>query len=82
MRNGKGRGRVEGGGGGYGGDVEEVEKQEEVGEVEVERRGRKVNVVGISGRECDLPCRLSPRTPDDKPKLILWYKKGNRSPIF
>ncbi|XP_050706563.1 basal cell adhesion molecule-like, partial [Eriocheir sinensis] len=38
--------------------------------------------MGVSGRSCDLPCYLKPRTPGDRPKLILWYKKGQRAPVF
>ncbi|XP_042237410.1 uncharacterized protein LOC121876399 [Homarus americanus] len=40
------------------------------------------SVTGIAGRAADLPCYLDPRTPGDKPKLILWYKEAVRSPLF
>nr|XP_053643302.1 nephrin-like [Cherax quadricarinatus] len=40
------------------------------------------SVTGVAGRSCDLPCYLSPRTPGDRPKLILWYKRGTRTPVF
>ncbi|KAK3879629.1 hypothetical protein Pcinc_015820 [Petrolisthes cinctipes] len=40
------------------------------------------SVTGVAGRASDLPCYLNPRTPNDRPKLILWYKKGTRTPIF
>ncbi|KAK8735154.1 hypothetical protein OTU49_005525, partial [Cherax quadricarinatus] len=39
-------------------------------------------VTGVSGRTIDLPCYYNPRTAGDTPKLILWYKKGDRSPVF
>ncbi|XP_045127235.1 hemicentin-1-like isoform X2 [Portunus trituberculatus] len=40
------------------------------------------SVMCVSGRSCDLPCYLRPRTSGDKAKLILWYKKGNRAPVL
>ncbi|XP_042206309.1 hemicentin-2-like [Homarus americanus] len=29
-----------------------------------------------------LPCRFQPRTPGDRPKLVLWYKTGVSRPLF
>ncbi|KAG7170787.1 B-cell receptor CD22-like [Homarus americanus] len=40
------------------------------------------SVTGVTGRSTDLPCYLNPRTPGDRPKLILWYKKDVRTPVF
>ncbi|XP_069181004.1 neural cell adhesion molecule 2 [Procambarus clarkii] len=40
------------------------------------------SVTGVAGRSSDLPCYLNPRTPGDRPKLILWYKRGGRTPVF
>ncbi|XP_050734666.1 neural cell adhesion molecule 1-like [Eriocheir sinensis] len=40
------------------------------------------SVTGVAGRASDLPCYLNPRTPGDRPKLILWYKRGIRTPVF
>ncbi|XP_063866990.1 hemicentin-1-like [Scylla paramamosain] len=40
------------------------------------------SVTGVPGRSSDLPCYLNPRTPGDRPKLILWYKRGIRTPVF
>ncbi|XP_071530325.1 B-cell receptor CD22-like isoform X2 [Panulirus ornatus] len=40
------------------------------------------SVTGVAGRASDLPCYLNPRTPGDRPKLILWYKRGTRTPVF
>ncbi|XP_068241323.1 B-cell receptor CD22-like [Palaemon carinicauda] len=40
------------------------------------------SVIGVAGTSSDLPCYLNPRTPGDRPKLILWYKRGTRTPVF
>ena len=40
------------------------------------------SVTGVAGRASDLPCYLNPRTHGDRPKLILWYKRGIRTPVF
>ncbi|XP_047497762.1 butyrophilin subfamily 2 member A2-like [Penaeus chinensis] len=40
------------------------------------------SVTGVAGRSSDLPCYLNPRTPGDRPKLVLWYKRGFRTPIY
>ncbi|XP_047497765.1 nephrin-like [Penaeus chinensis] len=39
-------------------------------------------VTAVAGRSTDLPCYLNPRTPGDRPKLILWYKRGVRTPVY
>ncbi|XP_053645077.1 uncharacterized protein [Cherax quadricarinatus] len=41
-----------------------------------------VGVSGLVGAWAELPCRFAPRTPGDKPKLILWYKQGVSRPLF
>ncbi|KAK8391237.1 hypothetical protein O3P69_017125 [Scylla paramamosain] len=38
-------------------------------------------VTGVAGRSVDLPCYLRPRTPGDRPKLVLWYKEAHSSPL-
>ncbi|XP_050695529.1 hemicentin-1-like isoform X2 [Eriocheir sinensis] len=38
-------------------------------------------VTGVAGRTVDLPCYLRPRTPGDRPKLVLWYKESHSSPL-
>ncbi|XP_076065317.1 neural cell adhesion molecule 2-like [Oratosquilla oratoria] len=40
------------------------------------------SIRGVSGQPSELPCDLNPRTQGDRPKLILWYRKGQRKPIF
>ncbi|XP_042874392.1 hemicentin-1-like [Penaeus japonicus] len=40
------------------------------------------SVTGVAGRSSDLPCYLNPRTPGDRPKLVLWYKRGFRTPVY
>ncbi|CAL4125964.1 unnamed protein product [Meganyctiphanes norvegica] len=41
-----------------------------------------LQMTGVAGESADLPCYLTPRKPRDTPKLILWYKRGVRTPIY
>ena len=35
----------------------------------------------LTGNPSQLPCPFQPLKPEDRPKLVLWYKKGTSSPI-
>ncbi len=44
--------------------------------------GSKVGVRGVVGHSAQIPCEITPSSPDDAPYLILWYKEVFGTPIY
>ena len=39
-------------------------------------------VSSVQGSSVELPCNLTAANPDDKVRLVLWFKGDSRSPIY
>lgn len=44
--------------------------------------GPAKTVKGVVGFSAELVCDVEPKVPDDQLQLVLWYKKGHKSPIY
>ena len=44
--------------------------------------GPSRTVRGVVGFSAELVCDVEPKVPDDQLQLVLWYKKGHKSPIY
>ena len=44
--------------------------------------GPAKTVKGVVGFSAELVCDVEPKVPDDQLQLVLWYKKGLKSPIY
>ncbi|XP_076366981.1 neural cell adhesion molecule 2-like [Tachypleus tridentatus] len=41
-----------------------------------------VSLKGVQGKDVDLPCNITPPTPDDEVALVLWYRDDSSTPFY
>ncbi|XP_022255983.1 uncharacterized protein LOC111088928, partial [Limulus polyphemus] len=41
-----------------------------------------ISLKGVQGKDVELPCNISPLTPDDEVALVLWYRDDSSTPFY
>lgn len=62
--------------------VVDYDQEKEMPNDEPSEDGPLRTVVGVIGLHAELLCNVQPKVRDDQLQLVLWYKKGRKSPIY